>query len=331
MTPEVQAGLRALKSGRLEDAERLAQQSVERHGEHAAAFWLRAGIRRRLARLREADSLLAAAIRLDPLFLPALQDLGALRMRLGDAEGALSVYRAAVAAAPTKVGARQGMLVAMHYCASVTAAEIAEAHRAAGHLFPDGAPPPARSAPVQPARPDGPVRIGFVSGDFRRHATLSFLSPLLQHLDRDRLPVTLYSVVRQPDDGTAHFRGLADRWVDAAAQPDAALAERIAADGIDVLVDLNGHTAGNRLGVFARRPAPVQATWLDYVHSTGLEQIDWFLTDADHVPADEDGLHVERPLRLAPGTFCFAPPIDAAQPQRRPAPSPSAASTPWRS
>ncbi|WP_374449039.1 hypothetical protein [Stella sp.] len=306
---------RALRSGRLADAERAARRSLADEGEDAMAHWVLATVCRRTAQWAPAADHLEAALRLDPRFLPALQDLGALRMRFGDAEGALSVYRAAVDAAPTKIGARQGMLVAMHYCASVGAAELAEAHRAAGALFPDRAPRPARRP-----RAGGPIRVGFVSADFRRHATLSFLPPMLRALDRGRIEVTLYSVVRQPDAGTALFRGLADRWVDADPLDDDALATRVAADRIDLLIDLNGHTAGNRLGLFARRPAPVQATWLDYVHSTGLAQIDWFLTDGDHVPPEEDGRHVERPLRLAPGTFCFDPPGDAPEPHRRPGP-----------
>lgn len=307
--------MRALRSGRLADAERAARRSIVEQGEDATAHWVLAAVCRRMSQWSPAAYHLDAALRLDPRFLPALQDLGALRMRFGDAEGALSVYRAAVDAAPTKIGARQGMLVAMHYCASVSAAELADAHRAAGALFPDRTPRPSR-------RPwaSAPVRVGFVSADFRRHATLSFLPPLLRALDRGRIQVSLYSAVRQADAGTALFRSLADRWVDAVPLDDDALAARVSADGIDVLIDLNGHTAGNRLGVFARRPAPVQATWLDYVHSTGLAQIDWFLTDGDHVPLEENGRHVERPLRLAPGTFCFDPPADAPEPRRHPGP-----------
>ncbi|MCC7273971.1 MAG: hypothetical protein IT561_14985 [Alphaproteobacteria bacterium] len=314
-TPMEQEAVRALRAGRIVDAARAALRAIDAGGESALALWVLARSRRLAGDQDAALGLLRRATALDPTHLPAMQDLGATLMGAGDAEGALVAFRAAVALAPERFALRSAMLVAMHYCASVTAAEIAAAHRDVGRLV------PVRTRPARRRRAPGePLRIGFVSADFRGHSTAAFLPPLLRACDRERWRVTLYSGVAVPDAATSRFRALADDWVDAAFLGDDALAARIVADGIDVLVDLNGHTAGNRLGTFARRPAPLQLTWLDYVHSTGLAAIDFLVTDVDHVHAGEDDLHVETVLRLAPGTFCFDPPERPPAAARPPGP-----------
>ncbi|MGE0718384.1 MAG: tetratricopeptide repeat protein, partial [Alphaproteobacteria bacterium] len=314
MTEDEKRAAAALRSGRLVDAERGAMAILSQR-ETAPALWILAGTRRLGGRPDEALDLYRRAVALDGDFLPALQDLGAAFMGAGDAESALATFRRAVAVAPDRTAAHSAMLVAMHYCGSVGAAEIAEAHRVAGRRYPTMPRPPRR-----PQEAGEPLRVGFVSADFRAHATAAFLPPLLRHRDPARWRAFLYSGVTVPDAATRRFRTMADGWVDAAFLDDTVLAARIAADGIDVLVDLNGHTAGGRLGLFARRPAPLQATWLDYVHSTGLPAIDVFITDADHLPASEDDRHVETPMRLAAGSFCFDPPADAPEPSPRDGP-----------
>ncbi|MBY0431854.1 MAG: hypothetical protein K2Q10_11695, partial [Rhodospirillales bacterium] len=158
--------------------------------------------------------------------------------------------------------------------------------------------------------PFRPLKVGFVSGDFGRHPVGYFTVSTFAALDRDVLELHCYS--DRPhggDDLTARIRAVVPHWRDTAALPDALLAERIRADGIDILFDLAGHTAGNRLPVFARKPAPVQVSWAGYVGTTGLAAMDYVLADRFHAP-DDSGF-VERVLRMPDGYVCYTPPEEA--------------------
>jgi predicted O-linked N-acetylglucosamine transferase (SPINDLY family) len=134
--------------------------------------------------------------------------------------------------------------------------------------------------------------------------------------------VYAYAELQKEDDATARYKNLVDHWIPTRGMGDAALAERIRADGIDILIDLAGHTAGNRLGVFARKPAPVSASWMGYGYSTGLSAIDYFLTDAWHAPAGSEAYFSETPWRLPVG-WVYRPP--AEKQTGRPGPLPALA------
>jgi protein O-GlcNAc transferase len=163
----------------------------------------------------------------------------------------------------------------------------------------------------------GPLRVGFVSGDFRDHSVSFFLEPVLEHHDHDRVHMTCYSSNVNNDDVTSRLRGHADVWRDVRALNDHALAAQIAADGVDILVDLAGRTKGNRLGTFSLRPAPLQASYLGYPTYSGLPEIDLRITDAYIDPIDS-GLETERPVRLPGSMFCYRPPADAPPVSDRP-------------
>lgn len=164
---------------------------------------------------------------------------------------------------------------------------------------------------------DRRLKIGYVSADFRRHSVAYFIEPLLAHHDHQDFEIFCYATGPERDAVTERLEALADHWVVARALGDAALADRIRADGIDVLVDLSGHTAGNRLLVFARKPAPVQVTWMGFLATTGLESMDYRLTDEIADPPDADSHeHVERLLRLDRTCLAYLPP-DAAPPVAR--------------
>ncbi len=163
-----------------------------------------------------------------------------------------------------------------------------------------------------------PIRVGFVSNDFRRHSCAHFLLPLLSALDPERVSVVLYSDVKEPDDVTARLRSMAALWREIRGVDDGIVAECIRSDDIDVLVDLGGHTADTRLGVFARRAAPVQATWLGYANTTGLSRIDWRFTDAVADPPGAEAHYSEKLWRFEGGFLRFAPFEAVALPQRAP-------------
>jgi predicted O-linked N-acetylglucosamine transferase (SPINDLY family) len=159
---------------------------------------------------------------------------------------------------------------------------------------------------------DRPLRIGFVSPDFRDHPVGRLLLPLFAHHDRRQAEFVAYSDVRSPDPITARFRELADAWRPTADLDDSALADRVRGDRIDILVDLALHTAGNRLLVFARKPAPVQVSMLGLPSTTGLTTIDYRLTDPYFdPPGTSDGDYTERSIRLPHSIWCYDPPEDA--------------------
>src|SRR5262249_24945890 len=123
--------------------------------------------------------------------------------------------------------------------------------------------------------PERRMRVGYVSADFRHHSVAFFIEPVLAMRDRRAFEVVCYCDSVHADEVTERLRSHADEWRDVAPSNDAQLAELVRADGIDILVDLSGYTAGNRLPAFALKPAPVQATWLGYLNSTGLAAMDY--------------------------------------------------------
>jgi predicted O-linked N-acetylglucosamine transferase (SPINDLY family) len=157
--------------------------------------------------------------------------------------------------------------------------------------------------------PDRVVRVGYVSPDFRAHSVAFFIEPVLDHHDRDKFTVYCYSNVARPDAVTDRLRGHSDHWREIARRDDHEVATQIHEDRIDILVDLAGHTGRNRLLVFARKPVPIQVTYLGYPNTTGLMTIDYRLTDAIADPiGSSDASYSETLVRLPKGFLCYRPP-----------------------
>lgn len=236
----------------------------------------------------------------------ALAELAAGYLTLGEGDLAAPFYARATSANPGDLDLASTALLVLSYAESPTRARVAASHRSFGRRFAQRPAPPRRARP-----PGDPIRVGMVSGDYRWHATAFFLPPLLENRDRGRWRAHLYANVASPDAATERFRAMADAWTDIRGLDDEAAAERVRADGIDILIDLNGHTRGHRLGLFARRPAAVQATWMDYPGPTGLAQIDYAITDRHHTPPGTEDDYVETVLRLPNDRFCYEPPASA--------------------
>jgi protein O-GlcNAc transferase len=177
---------------------------------------------------------------------------------------------------------------------------------------------PAASAHVNDRSPDRPLRIGYVAPYFRNHVVGHNLLPLFRRHDRSRFEIYCYSDTRSPDDVTALFRQFANVWRDTTKLSDADLAAQVSQDRIDVLVDLVMHLEGVRLGMFARKPAPIQVTWMAYPGSTGLTRMDYRFTDPVLDPPDQtDHLYSEQSVRLE-SFWCFESPANS--PAVRPPP-----------
>jgi len=163
------------------------------------------------------------------------------------------------------------------------------------------------------------LRIGYVSRDFRAHAVNYFFEPVLAHHDRRRFHICCYSDVESPDTVTVRLKGLADQWRDTVGWSDHRLDQQVRADRVDILVDLGGHTEKNRLMLFARKPAPLQISWLGYPNTTGLAAMDHRIVDGFTAPEGEAFPGREVPLRLPRLFACFRPPGHA--PSVSPAPA----------
>lgn len=258
-------------------------------------------------RPREAIDHFRAALRAKPDYAPAENGIGNALLDLGRLDEAIAHYRAAVRLDPTEPASSSNLLMAMHYDAHVTPSALHDAHRAWGETI-AGHIPQRTTQFVNSRNTDRRLRIGYISADFRRHSVAYFIEPVIAAHDRAAVEVTLYADVPRPDTTTARLRASADRWQDILRLDDADIAKLVEDDGIDILIDLAGHTSGNRLGVFARRPAPVQATWIGYPGITGLASIDWRLTDAIADPAiGGDSSGSEKFLRLQEGFLCYRP------------------------
>lgn len=257
------------------------------------------------------------ALRLDSNHIGANANLGIVLMNQGRLDEAIDAYTKAVNLKPDDSDTFSNLLFCRNYDARLTPAQLFAAHRAWDERY--GVGTPRRIFYENDRTPERRMRIGYVSPDFRTHSVAYFLMPLLRAHDRTVVEVFCYSDVIRPDAVTAQFSGLSDHWLSALGMPDDTLAERIRADKIDILVDLAGHTAHNRLRVFARKPAPIQVTYLGYSNTTGLRTIDYRLVDeVTDPPGVADTCASEALLRLPGGFLCYEGPKDAPQPASPP-------------
>jgi len=258
----------------------------------------------------------SAALQLRPGHPATLENLGRCLRALGRMDEALPAYDAAAASSPLPA-THSNAVFAAQYVAGLGLAELTD--RAAAWARRHTAPWAARTRPPRASdsfpTPGPRLRIGYVSADFRQHAVAFFLEPVLCAHDHAAVETFCYVGNREADAVTARLRAAAHHWRDITRMDDEAAAACIRADHIDVLVDLSGHTADHRLGVFARRPAPCQLTWLGYPATTGLTAIDFRVTDDACIPHDVDErLHgTERLLRLPEVFCCYRPPADAPE------------------
>lgn len=247
------------------------------------------------------------AIQVAPNSASAWNNLGGTLTLTGDFVGARDCFRTALRYNPGYYEAFSNLLMALNYDPGVGESELHAEHRRFGdslakHL-------PAASVPyANAAIPLRPLRVGYVSADFGRHPTGYFLQPVLEAHDRQSVVPYCYSGRITEDDLTKRLRDHAATWRSVVGMDDSAMAELIRNDGIDVLVDLSGHTAGNRLPVFHLAPAPVQVSWLGYFNTTGVAAIRAILMDEATVPSGCERWFTEEVIRLPGGRFCYTPP-----------------------
>ena len=243
-----------------------------------------------------------------------LDGLGATLCQQGRQAEAMQAHREAVCLSPSNARYHSNLLLSLQYLPELSPLDRLTEHRLWAETHQSLVAPTVYHRNVPD--PERRLRVGYVSPDFRTHSVAYFFEALLRHHDEKAVESYCYTCASYRDATTIRLGQAADHWRDISAMNDPQAIERIRTDGIDILMDLAGHTAGNRLGVFAGRPAPVQITALGYPSTTGLPTIDYRLTDAIADPAGQEAFHSERLLRL-PGCFlCYA------QPEHAPASAP---------
>ena len=257
--------------------------------------------------LSAAQARCGRVLALEPGNKDAAYMLAALPGRMGDAKGHLAAVQQEYAAAADPLSRlASSIAMASLYHDAMPAQEVADLHRRL-------------CAPIEAAMPQKTdfdnertlarrLRIGYVSGDFhRQHPVNIFMLPVLLRHDRAHVEVFVYHTGAMHDAYTRQAKDSAEHWLEAVKLDDAALQQAILADRIDLLIDLAGHTSTHRLGLFALRAAPVQATFLGYPHSTGLTAIDWLIGDSTVSPAAHADLFSEGIAQLPGSVFCWAP------------------------
>jgi protein O-GlcNAc transferase len=271
-------------------------------------------------RTQDAIEQFKAAIKIRPNFPGAFNNLGNLLKESDDLDLAIEAYREALRLKPDLVQSHDNLLLTLQAHPDFDASSIYREHQEWNRLH--AAPLAAEIRPHQNDRDaDRRLKIGYVSPDFREHSVAHFLIGLLPNHDPREVEIYCYADVAREDGMTQKLRAAAHHWRSLVGETDAAAAEMIRQDGIDILVDLAGHTGENRLLAFARKPAPVQVTYCGYPGTTGLTTIDWRLTDALADPLGAaDPFYSEKLFRLPKTFLCFTPPQTEPSPPtaRRP-------------
>jgi predicted O-linked N-acetylglucosamine transferase (SPINDLY family) len=311
----INLGLILLNIGRVEESAEACRRAIEldpknpnAHNQMACAY---------LAMERPEDAADAAecALELGPGHAGAANNLGAARMMQGRVAEAVVAYRRAVRLQPDYAGAASNLLFTLHY-SDADAETIAAEHARWGKSIESGIGPPRQHRNNRD--PERRLRIGYVSGDFRKHAIEYFIEPILANHDRTKFELTAYANNFSSDATTQRLRAYFTNWQPIHALSNEAVAELIARDEIDILIDLSVHTAGNRLGVFALKPAPVQMSYLGYPGTTGLTAIDYRITAGGlNRPDVNEG--PEKLLVLPHGYFCYQPPASSPDVTESPA------------
>jgi predicted O-linked N-acetylglucosamine transferase (SPINDLY family) len=262
-----------------------------------------------LKRLDDALASYRRAVELRPDFAEALGGMGDVYGGMGWHDEAVAAYRRSIELKPSLAANYSNLLFTLHYLPDLTPEDVFRQHAAwATHHAVAPAPPRPHANAPDPGRR---LRVGYVSADFARHVMGWYIEPVLEAHDRERFEIYCYSNVKRPDDVTRNLERLADHWRPVFGVDDREAEEMIRRDGIDVLVDLGNHTGGNRLPLFARRPAPVQATHLGLQFTTGNPAIDYRITDAGcDPPGLTERYNTEQLVRLPEVSLCYRANVD---------------------
>jgi protein O-GlcNAc transferase len=308
-------------------------EKLGREAEAAASYRMAIGLRfnypeahsnlgnalRKQGKISAAGVAYRQALELRQAYARPYDGLAACAVELGDAHQAIDCYRRMVELDPANPATRSSLLYTLHYSDKQGADSLHREHLEWGRLFCD----PLRQH-IQPHEndrdPDRRLRVGYVSPDLREQTVTKFISCAIEHHDRQNFEVFCYSDAEKPDAVTGRIKSWSEHWRHTRGQSDETMDRLIRSDGVDILVDLRGHAADNRLTLFARKPAPVQINMVGYFNTTGLSAMDYRLTDR-HMdpPGKTEHLNTEKLIRLEPSCWCYSPEPDAPEVAESPA------------
>lgn len=249
-----------------------------------------------------------AALKISPDNSLVLYDLANTYKARGEIVEAVRCFRHVMTLEPNHKLAQMNLTVCMNNYSSCDNESIYKEHCRWGQMLDNGSPDTHCFNDI--SDPERPLRIGYVSADFRMHSVAFFFEPLLANRNTNLFEVTCYSEVEQADEMTETLRSLSDAWRDTRGLSDSEMYSMIQADSIDILVDLSGLTYGHRLEVFAMKPSPVQVNYLGYAGTTGLPNMDYRIIDnLSDPPGDGDQYHTETLIRLPQSFLCYKPPL----------------------
>ncbi len=314
----INLGSALISTGQLEEAVAAFRRAISLKPDYAEAHNNLGNALKRKGQLEEAIAAYRQALRLKPQYPEAFNNLGTGLKEIGRLDEAVAAYREAIRLKPDYTDAHSNLVCALQFHSGYGADMIFEELRRWNQHH---AQPLRKFIPphTNDRNPDRRLRIGYVSADFRNHSVSRFLLPLFREHDHGAYEIFCYSDASKSDEVTDRLRACADGWQNIVGWTDERVADKVRQDKIDILVDLAGHTAGNRLRVFARS-APVQVSYLGYPGSTGLSEMDYRLTDSlADPPGLTESLHTETLMRLPVCNWCFSEPDDAPPVGRLPA------------
>jgi protein O-GlcNAc transferase len=298
--------------GKPDEAVASCRRALELKPDYVEAYCNLGSALKDLGQYDDAAASFQSALEINPDLAEAHCNLGLIQQDLGQLDEALASFRRVLQIKPELSDVHSTLLFALNYHPDMSAEDIYRAYREYDVLMGK----PLRSAWRAHGNDKSPyrrLRIGYVSPDFRNHSCRYFLEPLLAQHDKAQIEVYIYAELKKEDDVSARYRSYADHWIPTRGMSDEGLAERIRSDGIDILVDLAGHTTDNRLLVFARKPAPVSVSWLGYGYTTGLSAVDYYLTDSVCAPVGAEELFAEQPWRIATPAYVYRPAADMGE------------------
>ena len=298
--------------GKLDEAIDYLRRAVEYDPSSAKNFVTLGAAHQERGELEQAANCHRRAIVLDPGLVEAHFALGVALHALCRTSEAVECYRHALAIDPDRCRSFDNYVMTQQFASGIDADALFAAHLAYGEQFET---PLKKSWPRHRNErdPERRLKIGYVSGDFRSHAVAHFIEPILAWHDRSQVEVFCYANQKRDDAVTIRLRELSDHWCSCIALDDDELAHRIGEDGIDILVDLSGHTSHNRLLTFARKPAPLQITYIGYLSTSGLTAMDYRLTDRLAEPPGSERYYTEKLLYLPDSMWCFQAPVDSPE------------------
>ncbi len=317
----VMASSIALRSKRYTEACELMEKVVRTEPGNSSYLYNLATALSVAGRKNEAVEVFQRALTVNPDLLVVYPNLGHTLRDLGRSEEAIACYRKAFASNRVDIPTMSQILLSMHLFSQSDHQQLFDMHRQLAEHIERVHPPMELEA--RPARADGKLRIGYLSPRFSREIVGYFFKPVFDHHDRSRFEIYLYNLTHREDELTRYYAGRAEQWRTFTGMDEAAISRQIAADEVDILVDLAGHAPENRIGVMARKPAPVQVSLLDYFDTTGLSTIDYYVTDHFSTPDDaaqrftEQLIYLDRP-RLVYEAPDYAPALTLDAAMERP-------------